>query len=231
MPAALKRAPTFAPNPHRRAMLAKVHLAKKELGLADDDYRAVLLRVAGVQSAGDCTDAQLAGLLDDLKAKGFKPKTIAKPQARRAADHPTARKARAMWISLHQLGAIANPSEQALEAFAQRQLGVERLQWADQSLGYRLIEALKAMAERHGWVQTVARGTADPVRVLKISLARALLAKLVAANVVPADWTLERAAWSLLGMEEGNGPLFWPIGELDVLVRGLADKLRTAARA
>ncbi|MFX8708345.1 regulatory protein GemA, partial [Acinetobacter baumannii] len=67
--------------------------------------------------------------------------------------HPMARKARALWISLHKLGVVHNPSEQALEAFAKRQLGCEKLVWARQSDAYRLIEALKSMAERAGWRQ------------------------------------------------------------------------------
>ena len=38
---------------HRRAMLAKVHIAKKQLQLDEDDYRQLLLDEAGVDSAGD----------------------------------------------------------------------------------------------------------------------------------------------------------------------------------
>jgi hypothetical protein len=81
-----------------------------------------------------------------------------KPESRKArpiapADHQAAKKARALWLSLWNLGEIRDPSETALEAFARRQLKVERLQWADQGQTYKLIEALKAMAERAGWPQ------------------------------------------------------------------------------
>jgi phage gp16-like protein len=217
----------FEPNPRRRAMLAKVHLAKKELGLADDDYRAVLLDVAGVASAGDCTEAQLVDVLDRFKARGFQAKAGAtaradRGRAPRPADRPTARKARALWISLHQLGAIANPSEHALEAFAQRQLGCERLQWADQSLAYRLIEALKAIAERHGW----SHEHKPSLLALKRRLADAILAKLKADAIVPAEWDLDRAAWSLLGVRREPAFRPWEMGELDVVTRGLGEKLR-----
>src|SRR3546814_16890334 len=54
------------------------------------------------------------------------------------------------------LGVVRDPSESALEAFAARQLNVEQLQWADQGRVYKLIEALKAMAERAGWSQNLA---------------------------------------------------------------------------
>lgn len=145
----------------RRAMLAKVHLAAKELGLDDDARRDVLERVTGRRSSADCTDAQLDAVIAHFKGLGWKPKVVAggkaaAPAASRRptpASHPVANKARAMWISLWNLGVVENRSEQALEAFAKRQLKVDRLQWADQAQGFRLIEALKAMAERNGWSQ------------------------------------------------------------------------------
>lgn len=147
----------FAPDPRRRAMIAKLQIAKKELGLDDDDYRAILLRLTGKRSSSDCDEGQLAAVLDELKAKGWTPTVPGVSKARpAAADHPVAKKARALWISLHQLGVVRNASDAALEAFARRQLRVERLQWADQSLGYKLVEALKAMADREGWSQETA---------------------------------------------------------------------------
>ncbi len=69
-----------------------------------------------------------------------------------------------MWISLHQLGVVRDPSEAALERFGARQLGVERLAWAGGSEGYRLIEALKAMAQRAGWDQATP-GLSDPQEI------------------------------------------------------------------
>jgi phage gp16-like protein len=143
-----------------RPVLAKVAIARKELGLDDGTYRAILARLTGKESARDCTDAQLGLVLDEFKAKGWTPRVVAggrapRPAARARADHPAAKKARALWISLHQLGVVRDPSEAALEAFARRQLKVEALQWADRQRVYKLIEALKAMAERAGWSQDV----------------------------------------------------------------------------
>jgi len=149
-----------------RGALAKVHIAKKDLGLDDGTYRAILERLTGHRSAAACTTQQLGLVLDEMKSKGWKPLPVGgRPGAKapRRADHPMAGKARALWISLHQLGAVRDPSERALEAFAKRQLKVDRLQWADQGQGFRLIEALKALAERVGWSQDVAGIPADRV--------------------------------------------------------------------
>jgi phage gp16-like protein len=147
----------------RRGMIAKVKVAQKQLGLDEDTYRALLQRVTGKRSAADLNVAELEAVIGDLVDHGFKPTVIVggninagKTAAIARADHPSARKARAMWISLHQLGVVRDPSEKALEAFAARQLKIDRLQWADVGDVYKLIEALKAMAERAGWSQDLA---------------------------------------------------------------------------
>lgn len=159
-----------------RSAVVKVKIAVKELAIPDDAYRAMLLRLTGQTSATLCTDAQLGLVLDELKAKGWKPKAGPKAARRpRQAQHPLALKARALWISLHQLGEVRDPSEAALEAFARRQLGVDRLQWAVPSEGAALIEALKAMAERAGWNQDLTGvPAAQHVPVLKARLAQAI---------------------------------------------------------
>lgn len=167
-----------------RAALIKVQIARKELGLVDDDYRMILSRLTGETSAAACTEAQLDLVLGEFTAKGWKPKVVVSQPARqmgktfaagqRRADHPSAKKARALWLSLWHLGEVRDSSETALESFARRQLGVERLQWADQAQVYKLIEALKAMAERAGWSQDVAgfRPGTDLIKVLKSRLIR-----------------------------------------------------------
>ncbi|MBJ7318259.1 MAG: regulatory protein GemA [Brevundimonas sp.] len=165
----------------RRAAVVKVQIARKELGLDEDTYRAMLERITGRTSSADCTDDQLGDVLDEMKAKGWKPKVVAGGRSGRPirktapASSPVAKKARALWLSLHHLGVVREPSEPALEAFARRQLGVDRLHWADESQGYRLIEALKAMAEREGWSQDVSGypPRTDLVKVLKAGLIRA----------------------------------------------------------
>lgn len=189
---------------HRRSMLAKINIARHDLRMVEDDYRQVLFEVTGRTSLKECSEAQLEAMIARLKQLGFKP--IPKAGAKPAAAHPMARKARALWISLHQLGVVRNPSEEALEAFAARQLGCEKLVWARQSDAYRLIEALKAMAQRAGWPQRcLATGKPFSVDVLKQALCGAILIKLKEAGVAAESWTLNDAAWKLCGIELGRG--------------------------
>jgi phage gp16-like protein len=224
----MKAAPT---SQNRRVLIAKVHVAKKALGLNDDDYRAVLVRVTGYTSSAMMNDAQLVAVVEEFARKGFDAK--ARPIGRsKPADHPVALKARALWISLHQLGEIDDPSEAALEAFARRQLKVERLQWADQGQGYKLIEALKSMAERAGWSQRLDGVTVGAkLLVLKRRLVEALMRRVRQADLAPASWTVERAAWEFGGIEEGRPLMFASVEELDLIARTFAAKLHEFRRA
>jgi phage gp16-like protein len=213
---------------HRRGMLAKVHIAKAQLRLSDDDYAAVVLTETGRTSARDCTDRELHDLLKAFERRGFTAK--AKRPGPKPADHPVARKARALWISLHHLGAVADPSEKALEAFARRQLKCDRLQWADQALAYRLIEALKAMGARAGWDCSLegVRPEASVI-VLKRRLVDAIVDHLRDACLVPDRWSVERVARELTGIEIPS-ILFATTEELDRLAKALGEKLRKAVR-
>ena len=55
----------------RQKMTAKIHIAKSQLGLDDDTYRAILQRVTGLHSCAKMTVQQLENVLAELKAKGF----------------------------------------------------------------------------------------------------------------------------------------------------------------
>ncbi|MEO6217737.1 MAG: regulatory protein GemA [Sphingomonas sp.] len=216
-----------AGSQHRHSLIGKVHVAKKALGLDDDLYRGVLFDVAGQRSAADCTDSQLIAVVKHFESRGFSAK--AKSGAPKPADNPMARKARAMWISLHQLGAIDNPSEPALEAFACRQLGCEKLQWANQALAYRLIEALKAIGERHGWRQALDGVRPDAtVTVLKRRLVEAILGKLWKAGLAPATWDVNRAAFEFAGLEIDL--LFVGASDLDLVAAAFGRALRGAVK-
>ena len=99
---------------HRRALYAKINIGRNQLGMLEDDYRQLLFDTTGRSSLKECDEGKLEAMLKQLEARGFKPLPKGGKQA---AQHPSAKKARALWISLHQLGVVHNPSEQALEAF------------------------------------------------------------------------------------------------------------------
>lgn len=184
---------------NRRTMIAKIHVAKRELALDEDDYRQILFEETRHKSLTDCTEGELVRVIDRLKRQGFKPLPGRGKTAK--AQHPMAKKARALWISLYQLGVVRNSSEAALEAFAKRQLGCDRLVWARQSDAYKLIEALKQMATRAGWRQSDDNGKRLLPMQLQIGLCNQILFRLQEIDTAHRDWTLATAAWRLCGME------------------------------
>lgn len=151
-----KTAPRAAQKGNHRARLIRlVHVARRDLQLAEPDYRAMLQAQGGADSSAAMSVPQLQRVLDFMKRQGFKVATKAKPAkarswnrqtgtapAVRLASDPQSRKARAMWLTLHAIGQVRDPSEAALLAYARRQCGVDRMEWAkDMS---RMLEPLKA---------------------------------------------------------------------------------------
>jgi hypothetical protein len=133
----------------RRAMLAKVHIARKEMSLADDDYRAILARVAGQSSSALCSAAQLARVLEEFKRLGWKPKG-AKP----ISANPQVRMIYAIWKDIRPLldGVTSNAE---LRAFVRRQTksalhpdGVDTPEFCNPEQLVLVIEGLKAWRAR-----------------------------------------------------------------------------------
>lgn len=56
----------------RQRQIAQIHIAKKELGMDDDTYRAMLQGVAGVDSSSKLDFAGMTKVLKHLRAAGFK---------------------------------------------------------------------------------------------------------------------------------------------------------------
>ena len=58
----------------RDPRLAKIHVARKELALDDDDYRAILKRVTGKTSSAGLTPSEMDSALAEFQRLGWVPK-------------------------------------------------------------------------------------------------------------------------------------------------------------
>jgi phage gp16-like protein len=145
--------PAIVRDPRRRTELTMIHVAKKDLCLADESYRAILLRLTGKESAGDLTAQERDAVLAHFRSLGwaYKAKAPKRAGGRPLADSAVALKARALWLSLYELAAIDDASESALAAFAKRQVGVDDLRWLKPDEAFKLIEALKKWCAREGY--------------------------------------------------------------------------------
>lgn len=145
-----------------RSILAKIHIAKKELGLSDDEYRGILQDRYKKDTAAKLTRFEAEDLVEHFKKLGFKVKRPAASsgqggdQTSTTGDHktspnyekPMARKVVAIWITLALAGAVRNGSDAALQSYVKRMTGVDNLAWCDDQQLWRLIEALKKWAKR-----------------------------------------------------------------------------------
>ena len=149
------------PDPSRRKELAAIHVAAKQLALAEDSYRALVGRFSRgrTQSSSGLTGAERRALLDEFRRLGFarsgtpgQAGLAARPRAaRRRDERPQAAKLRALWLSLWQMGEVADPSEGALAMFVKRHCDVEALQFATADQLRAAIEHLRAWCRRIGY--------------------------------------------------------------------------------
>lgn len=127
----------------RTSAIAKVHVAKKQLGLDDETYRAVLRRVTGRDSAADLNEVQLGKVIREFVRLGWTG-----GDDLRTGRTSTGRLIRALWRD-----ASREKSETSLRSMIRRVLGLaedvipepDMLSVADAS---KVIEALKKMKRR-----------------------------------------------------------------------------------
>lgn len=132
----------------RKRMIAKIHLAKKQLALAEDSYRAILERITGLDSAGKMRLDQLDAVLREFARLGWR----AKPAAKRSAQ-PQIRMIHAVWADICKLQGRGD--EEALRSFVRRQTktedhpeGVDSPNFLTAPLANRVLEGLKAWRAR-----------------------------------------------------------------------------------
>lgn len=145
-----------------RAKLIKlIHVARRDLAMEEDSYRAILRAKTGHASTADCNVVELERVIDHMKKAGFKVRQPNKPGASRrplsTADLDS--KIRAVWLQLHQLGAIGNPDESALAAYVKRVAGVDDLRFLRGQAAVKVLESLKQWGAR---VINSSLRTADP---------------------------------------------------------------------
>ncbi len=127
----------------RNQQLSKIHIAKKDLGLDDETYRALLGRITGQSSAKDLNPLQVAKVLQEFERLGWKSQQgRGKPKA--AAD-----KAKLVGKIEAQLAEAGRPWEYG-DGLAKRLYQVERLEWLDAKQLSGVVAALAKDAKRHG---------------------------------------------------------------------------------
>ncbi|AWT21305.1 gp16 family protein [Klebsiella grimontii] len=128
-----------------------IHIAKGQLALDDDTYRALLgTAVPGKTSCSDMTVNELQHVIKALEAKGFKSKPQRRSKRRMSAPSDVSLKIRAIWKTMFNEGFIRDGSDMALDRFVQRQTrirnggaGVSSLEWLRGDAEANFLESLK----------------------------------------------------------------------------------------
>lgn len=130
--------------------LAIIHVAKKQLGLDEDTYRAMLMRETGKNSAAKLTANEQRRVIEVLRNQGFKPASSA---PKKGLKGKYAKKLQALWIGAWNLGIVRDRRDAALIAFVTRQTGLDHVRFLHHSEdARRAIEGLKAWMTREAGV-------------------------------------------------------------------------------
>lgn len=131
----------------RNRQLARIHAGKKALGLDDETYRALLVRVTGVRSSADMTAAERNKVLAELARLGFKADEQAARKRgfagrpKNVQDVPMLRKVEALLADNRRPWSYAH-------SLAKRMFDVARVEWLHADQLHKLIAALQADANR-----------------------------------------------------------------------------------
>ena len=129
-----------------KRQLAVIHVAKKQLCLTDDDYRAILRSVGGVDSARDLEGSEFSAVMGYFEYLGFEPLgTVGKHYgARRGMATPAqVQFIRDLWREFK-----GTFEEAALDGWLSNTFGVASLRFVDTAKAGKIIVALKAMTSR-----------------------------------------------------------------------------------
>jgi phage gp16-like protein len=133
-------------------LLAKIHIAKKELGLDEETYREMIGKAVGnanLRSSKDLSNEQALKLIRYFKDKGWVPKSKPKKYDGDKGDFYSAspaikRKIEAMWHDIYR----GNEETKHLRQFLFNHFKVSDIRFLDRRTAYDAVEALKNMVGR-----------------------------------------------------------------------------------
>ena len=134
-----------------------LQVGRRALGMAEEDYRALLSRHGAREKNGrfSATTMSVGGLMQavaEMKQKGFRPRAGGKSTKQQAGDwrRPQIEKIRALWLELHFAGVVHSSQDIAMERWCGRVTGKARLEWCSARELAHCIEGLKSWARREG---------------------------------------------------------------------------------
>jgi hypothetical protein len=136
------------------AKIALIHVAKKRLGMEDDDYRLLLLRVAGVDSARALSVAGFHQVLEAFAMLGFTSDSAAANHGRRPGMASPGQVAaiRRLWGQF----TGGEGTDASLGKWLEKHWGVSALRFLPAEIAPKVLIALRAMCGRRAAAPKVA---------------------------------------------------------------------------
>lgn len=134
-------------SPVTPKQIALLHVAKKQLSLDDDSYRAILARYGRCESAADLNQPGFTAVMKYLTAMGFRSTWTQRTYGYRPTMATPAQVdlIRALW---QKFSGAADDNDVELNKWLDRFHKVSSLRFVDNKRAAKVISALKAMAAR-----------------------------------------------------------------------------------
>ena len=126
----------------RRAELARIHLAKKDLCLDDDTYRDILWTICRVRSAADLDSTGRFKVINHFKSLGWRPTRKSRRKPRVTGDKT------ALMNKLEALLADNKLPWAYADGMARRMFRSDRVAWLNADQLHKLVAALQISANR-----------------------------------------------------------------------------------
>lgn len=131
----------MAVYPSRRALTAQVHIAKKDLAMDDDAYRAMLNERFGVESSGSLGILKLKDLVAHFEKLGWVPKRNPNPR------NDIVRLCKRIWAQCYSLG---RPVPDYGDAIAKQMFNIEKVTWCNAEQLRAITTALAKQQSKEG---------------------------------------------------------------------------------
>lgn len=136
----------------RQRQIAQIHIAKKDLGMDDDTYRAMLMGVVGVDSSSKLDYAGMTKVLKHLRSSGFQAVNKGRNEwsfvFKLTLDRQ--RYAKKIYRLAQKLGTAEQPKSKAyIEGIAAQMAGATKpLEFCDEDDLHKIVQALEVYLNR-----------------------------------------------------------------------------------
>lgn len=136
-----------------------IHVARHQLQMADQDYRALLQRAAGVSSSADLDEAGFTAVMTEFERMGFRSSKGRAQKERREGMATPAQigKIRALWK-----GYTGNDDDQRLGHWLEKHFHVSHVRFLEGYRAGKAIAVLKKMNKHPNAKHPVGRSRDDP---------------------------------------------------------------------